>query len=631
MKLTNFQNHAKLKLLSVFALVLLTASCDDRLPEVPIGTGARKEGKVLKTFKIQVAPLTKTAIREDATIKWLTGDQVGIFDSNGGVADKPVYVVNSTVTAEVESSSKNYYSVYPFDASAELDPVKGELKTMLPLVQYPKPGNFDKNANIMYAVSKQGEDVFSYNNACALMKFSISDEEIASLKFEGLAGEVVAGKINIGLAENKSSAVDGKKALRVVSGNDSHEFVKDTSYYFFVAPVELKNGFKMTLTKKNGAVGVYKSAQIVVAAGGEIIDLGKIKCETYKSDLKADFEDKGSIVVGGVEYKIEKMPAYEAADEKLSKVVNGSGKSGIYFLDSDKVYDISDVNITSKVVIVGNDGSKPARIIFGENKPVLLGSGELTLSNVALDNSGRSGYVFGPDKAAGAVNADFERLVIEKSILSNVTRTILYYDLAKYGVGEISLINNKIEMTFTDKPDIQLFNIWKSNPASYKKFTFTNNVYYASGMKDVQIFNGVDKVAKPYSGLDIEINNNIVYNIHSSKSMIKASVVNSLSMAGNIFYVVEKKPNDFFKLYGQHKDSVIDGGSTDSKNTAAKKNFAYALGGNGWTNYAVSSGRIKFFMTNWVDLGTESPFVKADAATGTFELKKKYTKYGPQN
>lgn len=620
-------------LLSVFIASGIFYSCNDRLPEKWAAPIIPSEGMVLKTFRVEISPMTKTIMNNDGEIKWLAGDQVSVFDDKKGGIGNPVYVSNSTITAEVEASASHYYSVSPYSNAVVYDALSKEIKTVLPLSQYPAPGNMDKDANLLFAVSTSGDDKMVYSNMCAIVRFSIADEDIAALKFEGLNGEKLAGGVTIKKEKEVyglyADDMQASKAVRIVSNSDSYTFVKDTAYYFCIVPQNLEGGFKATLTKKDGSVGIYKSNRAIVAERNKVINLGTIKCAEYKSDLKADYENKGKILIGGVEYHIEDMPAFEVTEPALRNTINGKNKKGIYFLQSDVEYDISAVNISDNVVIVGNDASKSSKIVFAEDNPVLLGAGGLVLSNVVLDNAGRSGYIFGPDKAAGAVTADFDRFVIEKSEILNIHRPILYYDMASYGIKEISCKRSKLQINLSDKPDIQLFNVWKSNPASYRKFDFSDNIYYAGNLTDVQVFNGVDKVKKPYTELEITFDNNIVYNIHSSKAMVKASLVKSLSMKGNLFYVSEKKSNDFFKLYAAHNSSVISGGALDKNDNASKKNFAYALGGFGWTGYAKT--KVKFFMTVWADLGAESPFEEVDADNGVFKLKEKYHKYGPQN
>lgn len=636
MKKTIYKSPIHLNSLSILACIFLSVSCNDNLPGMWESDAAPKEGTRLKTFKVEINPLTKTVMNPDGAFKWLSGDQVMVFDNKSGASERPLYVFNNTVTAEVDASAGRYYSIYPYDKTAKINRETGDITTLLNDVQVPVPGKFDRAAGLAYAETAEGDDMLSYHNMCAFVKFSIADEEIASLRFEGLSGETVAGPVvlngNGGKPSIKASEAGGIKSVKIFNGTDSHVFIKDTAYYFFILPQNLEKGFKATLTKQNGAIGVYKYNGALNLQRNFVTEIGALKCAEYRSDLRADYERKGTIEIAGEVYSIKDMPAYEVSGPKLSDALNGSGKDGIYFLNPEMTYDISSVNIGSRIVVVGNDALKPVRLEFQEDKSVFLSSGELVLSNVDLDNSGRSGSIFVPDKNSGAVTGDFENLAIDRSKLTGVHRSLLYYDLPNYGVKRISVTNSKIEINLTDKKDIQLFNVWKSNPLSYNELIFSNNVYYAKKMMDVQIFNGVDKTKKPYSSLEIFFNNNIVYNIHSSKSLIKASIVKSLSVSGNIFYAENKKPNDYFRLYGEHQASVITGASVSKDDNDAIKNFAYALEGFGWTKYAKSAAaRVKFFVTRFSDSGAESPFEKADALEGDFKLKEQYNQYGPQN
>lgn len=634
MKKTLYKSPIHVNSLFILAFILLSASCNDRLPNAWDSPSSPKEGMTLKTFKVEIEPLTKTVMNPDGAVKWLAGDQVSVFDNKKGAVEKPAYVSNNTVTAEVEASATRYFSIYPYNKSSKIDIETGGIYTVLNDIQAPLPGKFDRAAGLAYAETKAEDEFFSYKNVCAFIKFSIADEEIESLRFEGLSGERIAGAVVLNGNGGQVSIKDAKdgsvKSVKIFNGTDSPVFIKDKDYYFSILPQTLQKGFKATLTKKGGAIGVYKHIGAKDFPKAGITDIGALKCAEYRSDLHAGYVRTGKIEIAGVTYSISDMPAYEVSEAKLSNVLNGSGKDGIYFLDPENEYDISSVNISGKVVLVGNDALKRAVLKFKEDKSVLLSSGELVLSNVELDNSARSGSIFVPDK--NAVKADFVKLAVDKSKLTNVHRALVYYDAPAFGIETISFTNNKIEINLTDKDDIQLFNIWKSKASSYKEFKFSNNIYYSKKMTDVQIFNASDKIKKPYSSLEMKISNNIIYNIHSSKSMVKASIIKSLAFSGNLFYASDKKPNDYFRLYGSHQASAITGGGASQDDKDSIKNFAYVLEGFGWTNYGKpAASRVKYFLTQLSDSSAESPFEKADPVSGGFKLKGKYSQYGPQN
>lgn len=633
MKKTLCKSPIHLNSIFILAFTFLSASCDDRLPSTWSNQSAPKEGLTLKTFRVEIEPLTKTVMNPDGTVKWLSGDQVSVFDNKNGAVEKPVYVFNNTVTAEVEASATRYFSVYPYNKSSRIDVGTGEIYTVLNGVQAPSPEKFDRAAELSYAETEAKDGLFSYKNMCAFVKFSIADDEIESLRFEGLSGEKIAGSVVLssdgGQASIKSAKDGGLKSVKVFNGTDSPYFLKDKDYYFSILPQTLEKGFKATLTKKGGAIGVYKHTGAKDFQKAHITDIGALKCSEYRSDLHADYVRTGKIEIAGTVYSISEMPAYEVSNEKLSDVLNGSGKDGIYFLDPEMDYDISSVNISGKVVLVGNDALKPVALKFKEDKSVMLSSGELILSNVELDNSGRSGSIFVPDKDAAKTN--FVRLAVDKSKFTNVHRSLVYYDLPDLGIQKITFTNSKIEINIPEDKDIQLFNIWKSNPASYKEFIFSNNIYYSKKMADVQILNALDNIKKPYASLEIKVNNNILYNIHSSKSMVKASSVNSLAFSGNLFYASDKKPNDYFRLYGSQQASSITGCGSSQDDKDAIKNFAYVLEGFGWTNYKKKAARVKYFLTHLSDANAESPFEEADPISGEFKLKEQYSQYGPRN
>ena len=224
------------------AAVTLAASCQKEIENNVDNTPVVSENAVVFTATSEDAQ-SKTTI-ENGTgaqriVKWAAGDLIDIF-WDGGSTSPAAKSAGSTTTFEAEvDAASDYFAVYPSGAG-KFD--TGVLSITVPSDQ---DGQF-ASANIAVATTTAADKTFNFYNASALVKFTIADAAYTKAVFKGAKGEVIAGTAPVTFAT-------GDIALGAVAENEGKEITVNLSgagdYYFAVLPIDLTEGFAITLYK----------------------------------------------------------------------------------------------------------------------------------------------------------------------------------------------------------------------------------------------------------------------------------------------------------------------------------------------------------------------------------------------
>lgn len=641
---------------TAFLLVMLTpaASCDDRIPdrnaaEQKPGT----EGVVLKTFEALHAPVTRTVLDADGTMTWAAGDQVNVFDNVRGTAQKASYVVNNTVSAEVEAGADRFFSVYPYDPEAELDKSAGILYTAVPVRQNAGRDGLDSRANVSVAATDAASGVFRFSSVGTMLKFSVADENVVSVKLETLDGEMIAGGIAVDCKEAGPLCTvrdgAGSRSVILAGNGENGTFEPGAAYFVIAVPQQIRKGIKVSCLKDNGAVGVFLRLEPFQMQGNTVCDLGEVHCASYHSpyDQFERYKNDGSIEIAGKTYLFTEMPGTMIREDvPLRDLVSGNDKRGIYFLNTGIDFDLSGMVISSEVVLVGNFSNVRSKAAFGTNAQVVLEGGTLTLANLDLMKGARTGYWFGHP---GGSTATAEAFVIDNCSIDNLDRPLWYVNKTAYAVRNISITRSRICVGPNGKN--QMFNLWNSTALSgFESFVFRDNVLYAAAHEDIQLINGnslngkkVPDSKNTLENLDLSVEHNLFYNVTSMTSnpglsglVIRAWKVKSLNISRNIFASGAAggtiPPRPFFTLNGPQPEPSITGFSKKEKGKPSEgTNYVWNLNGQGFTH--ATGTKVVYTAGPFYKSETDpekNPFRKADATTGTFELTPAASGYGPR-
>ena len=153
--------------------------------------------------------MTRTTLQNGGTqVYWEPSDEIKVFFRGTGnrfISQNTTLSKTADFTGsfsavvgsnEGDASSHLIWGLYPFRSDATSD--GSSVTTTLPAEQTGRAGSFAKNTNITLAQSA-GLNLAFYN-VCGGVRFSLTQEGIKRVTFEGNNGEAIAGKIKIAFA-----------------------------------------------------------------------------------------------------------------------------------------------------------------------------------------------------------------------------------------------------------------------------------------------------------------------------------------------------------------------------------------------------------------------------------------------
>lgn len=202
----------------------------------------------------------KSCVQDGGTqVYWEASDEIKVFfkSSSGRFVSQNTALaaaadfqgsLNMLVGAnEGVGTSNALWGLYPYRADAEYDGTS--VVTTLPSEQTGRAGSFAKNTHITLACSYSHD--LAFYNVCSGLRFSLSQEGIKSVTFEGNGGEAIAGTIKLAF-ENGVPAIkettDPQTAITLSAPNGG-SFKTGKWYYIEALPGTLSSGYKMTFHK----------------------------------------------------------------------------------------------------------------------------------------------------------------------------------------------------------------------------------------------------------------------------------------------------------------------------------------------------------------------------------------------
>ena len=427
----------KISIIAALVVAMTAVSC---VKEMQTETPAPENNGAV-TFEASFGAATKAVLEPGATeskVAWEAGDQVGVFADEGNFLYKAQNAGYSTTlstdVADVPAEGP-YYALYPYDADAVL--AEGVVTTTLPAVQTAVLGSFTTHLSVAQAV----ENKFAFKNVCGLVGVKIDAENVTKIVLEGNNGEIVAGAINVTVADAPTWTAVAEQGATSVTLAPAEGTLAKGVYYFAVLPQTFANGFKVTAYKGEDASVVRNVASEFTLNRSDIIgsrafgiDGSGTEADPYVLKTAQDMVDMRSLAtVGGetwfrmandidlaginwvpVNYdqNFERKIHFDGGNFTISNFTSDKSKHGanypslfgvLYGSCKNLKIDNAVISSTSGCGVLGGyvgTTGKPAAV---EN---------VTITNSSVTNSGdRAGGVCGTAKEATFTNVSFQGTV----------------------------------------------------------------------------------------------------------------------------------------------------------------------------------------------------------------------------
>ena len=327
-------------LIPLMAAVLVAACARETPVPTPEAPEGREDRELVLTAAVEGYPETRTVIQDETKVFWQPGDVVKLFfDGTGGkftsTNTEPAGIAFFTGTLNVLvgfnegfSADKPLWGLYPWreDACADNEAVT----TTLPDVQLAQAGSFARD---MYPTLGCSQSLsMGFWGICGGVRFSLTQEGIQSVTFEGLGGETLAGRIKVTFADGVPAVQEvseGRNAI-TLAPPPGETFAPGQWYYIVALPGTLGQGFRLSC-RKGSQTAEYVSERSVTIKRARFGSL---------QDVDKDLEFK----IPGVGDPDDPIPF---ADQKVKAALvaafdrNGDGE--LSFAEADGVTSLNDV------------------------------------------------------------------------------------------------------------------------------------------------------------------------------------------------------------------------------------------------------------------------------------------------
>ena len=239
-------------LFALTALAMIAVSCKD-IQE----TDFMKITQLTLTASTEQPVGTRTMVAGAGEVFWEKGDEIKVFagtasgrfisDVESGLASTALFTGS---LGGAWTTGSPLWAVYPFSDEAVLE---GETLTAeLPAVQTARSMSFAQNMNL--SVARTTTASFQFYNVGGGVCFTLTESGIRKVVFEGLDGEILAGKVKIAFQEDRpvvQEVVEGSTTV-TLAAPEGQTLEGDGVWYYIVAlPGTLEKGFKLSFYKGN--------------------------------------------------------------------------------------------------------------------------------------------------------------------------------------------------------------------------------------------------------------------------------------------------------------------------------------------------------------------------------------------
>ena len=326
-------------------------------------------------FTATVEVATKTALDQideaGATVKWLEGDQVAVFDGsninaeNGndeGLRFQAQSEGSSVViSGEADAAAAEYYAIYPFSSGHSMS-AENVFTTQIKAQQIVSAGSMADDCAVLLAKAEGAN--LHFKNASALVKFNLSVEGVKSLTLIGNNNEQIAGQFQLTWNEGdpKVNAVT-KPAVTVTLRSEADAVLATGDYYFTIIPTSFTKGFSVILGMNDGTQKIIRRSAAVELKRNEIFRTQAAPEAAYKPHVSNFVKYNDGFPLTYSHLTVQKG-AEDAYAMYLNNGVNYEVGAGIYFVGQESTSVSTRILACSKVLIAGDTPSVRSKITF---------------------------------------------------------------------------------------------------------------------------------------------------------------------------------------------------------------------------------------------------------------------------
>ena len=292
---------------------------------------------------------TKTVVESGVHVYWEPGDEIAVFTGEQSAKfTTEIMAASGTATFKGTFGDATWpedldlWAVYPFSEDAVFD---GEtITTTLPSEQVAREGSFGKDMNL--AIAHSSGTTLQFYNVGGGIRFSITEEGIKKVMFEGLSGEIISGKVKIGFEDGLpvvKEVTGGSQFVTLLPPDGSETFEPGAWYYIVAIPGSLDGGYKLRFYKDTDYARKVSVKAVVIKRS--------IFGNLEKADSGIDFEPQTThFPVTEEEWEASVALTEVTSDvigQMVESYVNSMGDIDALIEDASNVESILDVRINS--------------------------------------------------------------------------------------------------------------------------------------------------------------------------------------------------------------------------------------------------------------------------------------------
>ena len=343
---------------------------------------------------------SRTVVESGVHVYWEPGDEIAVFmGEKSAKFTTDITAASGTATFKGTFGDTTWpedldlWAVYPFSEDAVFD---GEtITTTLPSEQVAREGSFGKDMNL--AIAHSNSSTLQFYNVGGGIRFSVTEEGIRKVMFEGLSGEIISGKVKIGLDESGKPIVQevtgGSQFITLLPPTGKETFEPGAWYYIVAIPGALEGGYKLRFYKDEDYARKVSEKKVEIKRS--------IFGSLEKADSEIDFEPQTTHFPETEEEIDAAMDMMEQVGEDAMSIIDNLKNDGIQDMltmavaleQIDNVVEAR-VNSTGDVIMVMQKDSVWINIMVNENEFIEGTTAPLNrqkLPNLRKTNKQRSG------------------------------------------------------------------------------------------------------------------------------------------------------------------------------------------------------------------------------------------------